>query len=73
VVGGPVLGTVIGAGAGWLGGLLISGAIDAAYDNLLPQSLKDSIERGGRPIENAIKGPIKAMEAGVNNVWDAIF
>jgi hypothetical protein len=64
---------LIGAGVGWFGGLIVSGAIDAAYDNLLPQGLKDSIEQGSRPIENAVKGAAEAVGSSAKKVWDAIF
>jgi len=65
----PVLGTVLGAGVGWGAGLLMSGIIDAGYDMALPQGVKDAVENGTKPIDDALVGAGNA----IGKAWDAIF
>jgi uncharacterized protein YukE len=69
--GGPV-GTAAGAVLGWGAGLAVSAIADWGYDQL-PKGLKDSIENGTRPVEDAIRGTGKAMLDGVAKAWDVIF
>ncbi|QYN35500.1 hypothetical protein K1T35_45575 [Pseudonocardia sp. DSM 110487] len=69
--GGPV-GTAAGAVLGWGAGLAVSAIADWGYDQL-PKGLRDSIENGTRPVENAIRDTGKAMLDGMTKAWDVIF
>jgi uncharacterized protein YukE len=62
----PVVGTVAGAIGGLAVGLVVSGGLDWAYDDLLSQGVKDSIEGGISAVGDAIGGRAK-------KAWDAIF
>jgi hypothetical protein len=67
MIGGPV-GTVVGAGAGLVVGLVAGGALDWGYDQL-PEGTKAAIEEGFSTVGDAIGD----AGEGAKKVWNSIF